>query len=138
MDVKAEYYAAEISEQDCEFLNKFFKKAGIKGKAVQLDLVKAAKNPQLLKFPKADVCFLFKILDEIERGRGRKLSESLIKAINAKWLVISFATRKVTGRPMKYPYRRWLEQMLARLGFEFEIIKEANEIFYVVKKSLNR
>jgi hypothetical protein len=136
MKVDAEYYACELSSADCDFLNTFFEKLKIKGKAVPLDLIEVSKNPELLKFPKADVCFLFKVLDEVERKRGRKTSEALIKAINADWLVISFATRKVTGKPMKYPYRRWLEQMLTRLGYEFEIIKEANEIFYVVRKSL--
>lgn len=136
MNIKAEYYAAEISKDDVDFLNKYFKKAGIKGKAAQLDLIKAVKNPQLLnQFPKADVCFLFKVLDEIEAKKGRKRSEELIKAINAKWVVISFATRIVTGKPMKCPERRWLEQMLTRLGYSFKIIKEVNEIFYVVKKS---
>jgi len=136
MNIKAEYHAAEISENDVDFLNKYFNKTGIQGKAVQLDLIKAAKNPQLLnQFPKADVCFLFKVLDEIEAKKGRKRSEELIKAIDAKWIVISFATRKVTGKPMKYPERRWLEQMLNRLGYKFEIIQEVNEIFYVVKKS---
>ena len=137
MEVDAKYYASELNAADCEFLEKCFKKMEIKGKAVPLDLTEAAKDPSLLKrFPKADVCFMFKILDEVERKRGRKASESLIKNIDAKYLVISFATKKVTGKPMKYPYRRWLEQMLKRLGYEFEIIKESNEIFYVVKKSL--
>jgi hypothetical protein len=135
MKVDAEYYASELNKSDCEFLGKCFKKMGITGKAIALDLIEAAKNPSLLKvFPKADVCFLFKILDEVERKKGRKASEALIKNIDADWLVISFATKKVTGKPMKFPYRRWLEQMLIRLGHEFKIIKESNEIFYVVRK----
>ncbi|MBW2993937.1 hypothetical protein KY315_00780, partial [Candidatus Woesearchaeota archaeon] len=138
MKVDAEYYASELNESDCEFLGRCFKKMGIKGKAIPLNLVEAAKNPSLLNvFPKADVCFLFKILDEVERKKGRKASEALIKNINADWLVISFATKKVTGKPMKFPYRRWLEQMLIRLGHEFKIIKESNEIFYVVKLGKN-
>ncbi|MBD3303683.1 hypothetical protein GF343_00930 [Candidatus Woesearchaeota archaeon] len=139
MGITARYYAAELNEEDCKFLNKYFEIMRIKGKAVQMNLKQAAKNPEMLKvFPTADVCFLFKVLDEIERKKGRKLSESLIRNINADWLVISFATKKVTGKPMKHPYRRWLEQMLARLGHEYEIIKEGNEILYVVRKSLNR
>ncbi|MBW3014116.1 hypothetical protein KY335_02635 [Candidatus Woesearchaeota archaeon] len=137
MKTDAEYYASELNETDCDFLDKCFKKMGIKGKATPLDLVEAAKNPELLKvFPKADVCFLFKVLDEIERKKGRKTSEALIKAIDAKWLVISFSMKTLQGGPMRKPYRRWLEQMLTRLGYEFEMIKEGNEIFYVVKKSL--
>lgn len=137
MKIDAEYYASELNEADCAFLEKCFAKMGIKGKAIALDLREAAENPSLLKkFPKADVCFLFKILDEVEQKKGRKASESLIKNIDADWLVISFATKKVTGKPMQYPFRRWLEQMLTRLGYEFEIIKEENEVFYVIRKNL--
>lgn len=136
MKTNAEYYCAEISQDDVDFLNKFFERKRILGKAIQLDLIEAANNPEKLNFPKADICFMFKILDEIERKKGRKTSEALIKAVNADWLVISFATKKVTGKPMKYPFRRWLEQMLRRLGYKFEIIKESNEIFYVANKLL--
>ncbi|MBW3002158.1 hypothetical protein KY338_03300 [Candidatus Woesearchaeota archaeon] len=137
MKTDAEYYASDLTEADCDFLDKCFKKLGIKGKATPLNLIEAANNPEMLKqLPKADICFLFKVLDEIERKKGRKTSEALIKAINADWLVISFATKKVTGKPMKYPFRRWLEQMLTRLGYEFKLIKEGNEIFYVVRKKL--
>jgi len=136
MKTDAEYYASELNEADCDFLDKCFKKMGIKGKATPLDLVEAAKNPELLAaFPKADVCFLFKVLDEIERKKGRKTSEALIKAINADWLVISFSARTLSGGPMRKPYRRWLEKMLTRLDFEYKIIKEGNEIFYVVRKA---
>lgn len=139
MKTDAEYFASELNKADCDFLERCFAKMKIKGKAIALDLTEAAKNPELLKkFPKVDVCFLFKILDEVEQKKGRKASEALIKNINADWLVISFATKKVTGKPMKYPYRRWLEQMLTRLGYEYEIIQEPNEIFYIVRKSLNR
>ena len=136
MKINAEYYASELNEADYDFLDKCFKKMGIKGKAIPLDLVEAANNPEMLDvFPEADICFMFKILDEIERKKGRKTSEALIKAVNAKWLVISFSMKTLRGGPMRKPYRRWLEQMLTRLGFEFEIIKESNELFYIVKKS---
>lgn len=136
MKTDAEYYASELNKEDCMFLEKCFDKIGIKGKAIPLDLTEAAKNPLLLEiFPKADVCFLFKVLDEIERKKGRKTSEALIKAINADWLVISFSAKTLAGGPMRKPYRRWLEQMLTRLGYDYKIIKEENEIFYIVKKA---
>jgi hypothetical protein len=136
MKTDAEYYASELNEADCDFLDKCFKKMGIKGKAIAMDLVEAAKNSEMLSvFPKADVCFLFKVLDEIERKKGRKTSEALIKAIDADWIVISFSARTLSGGPMRKPYRRWLEQMLARLGYDYKIVKEGNEIFYIVRKA---
>ena len=136
MKTDAEYHASELNEADCKFLEKCFEKMKIKGKAMPLDLIEAAKNPEMLKiFPKADICFLFKILDEVEQKKGRKASEALVKNINSGWLVISFSARTLAGGPMKKPYRRWLEQMLSRLGYPFEIIKEGNEVFYVIKKN---
>ncbi|MBD3361521.1 hypothetical protein GF358_01885 [Candidatus Woesearchaeota archaeon] len=132
MKTKAKYYASELNKKDCEFLNKYFKITGINGKAFPLDL----KKPLLLKkIPAVDVCFLFKVLDTIEK-KGHKLAEEIIKNVKAKWVVASFATQKLGGRPMQYPYRGWLERMLERIGYEYKIIKEINEIFYVIRKEV--
>jgi 16S rRNA (guanine(1405)-N(7))-methyltransferase len=129
MKVKAKYYASELNKKDCYFLKKYFKKMKIKGKAFPIDL----KKPKLLnKIPKVDVCFLFKVLDTIEK-KGHKLAEEIIKTVKAKWIVVSFATQKLGGRPMKHAYRGWLERMLKRLRYEFKIINEKNEIFYIIK-----
>ncbi len=127
---RAKYYASELSKQDCKFLEKYFKKMKIKAKAFAIDL----KKPNLLKkIPSVHVCFLFKVLDTIEK-KGHKLAEEIIKTVKSKWVVASFATKKLGGRPMKHPYRGWLERMLERTGYEYKIIKERNEIFYVIKK----
>lgn len=131
------YYASELSEKDSLFLEKYFDAMKIKGKAIPIDL----KKPNLLAnleieeigVSEADVCFLFKVLDTIEK-KGHKLAEELIKAINAKWIIASFATHKLGGRRMEYPRRGWIEKMLERLGYKFKIIEEENEIFYVIKK----
>lgn len=124
------YYASELNKKDCEFLDKYFKAMKIKGKAFAIDL----KRPSLLKTLKpVDVCFLFKVLDTIEK-KGHKLAEEIIKTVKARFIVASFATHKLGGKPMKYAYRGWLERMLERLGYKFKIIKEKNEIFYLIEK----
>jgi 16S rRNA (guanine(1405)-N(7))-methyltransferase len=129
MKVKAKYYASELNKKDCEFLEKYFKLMKIKGEAFAIDL----KKPNLLKKLKpVDVCFLFKVVDTIEK-KGHKLAEEIIKTVKAKWIVVSFATRILDGKPMKHPYRGWIERMLERIGSEFKIIKEENEIFYIIK-----
>lgn len=129
------YYASELSEKDCDFLQKYFNAMKIKGKAVPIDL----KKPNLLSnleieeigVREADVCFLFKVLDTIEK-KGHKLAEELVKTIKAKWIAASFATHKLGGRRMEYPRRGWIERMLERLGYKFKIIEEENEIFYII------
>jgi 16S rRNA (guanine(1405)-N(7))-methyltransferase len=130
MKIKAKYYASELNKKDCVFLQKYFKIMKIKGNAFALDL----KKPNLLKKLKpVDVCFLFKVLDTIEK-KGHKLAEEIITKVKSKWIVISFATQKLGGRPMKHAYRGWLERLLERLGYKYKIIKEKNEIFYITKK----
>lgn len=128
---RVKYYASELNKQDCKFLEKYFQIMKIKGKAFAIDL----KKPNLLKkLPQVHICFLFKILDTIEK-KGHKLAEEIIKKIKAKWIIASFATHKLGGKPMKHPYRVWLEKMLERIGYEYKIIKERNEIFYAIKKT---
>jgi len=77
---------------------------------------------------------LFKVLDPLEQGKGHKLSEVLIKAIPAKWIVVSFATKTVAGKPMRHPERGWIERMLDRIGYKFSKFKTSNELFYIIQK----
>jgi len=121
---KGAYYATELTKKDCEFINDYFKENKIKGKAFQINLLKD------FDYPKADVCFLFKVLDLVEH----KLAEEIIKKVKSNYLVISFATRTIGRRKMNYPRRGWIEQLLKRLNLPYEIITEENEVFYVVKK----
>ena len=132
------YYASELSEKDCAFLEGYFNAMKIKGKAIPIDL----KKPNLLSsleieeigVREADVCFLFKVLDTIEK-RGHKLAEEIIKKIPAKWIAASFATNELSGGRMKHPRRGWIERMLERTGYKFKIIEEENEIFYIIRKA---
>lgn len=125
-DFKVEYTATELSLSDCKKIEEYFNRNKIKGKVLQLDLKKD------FKFPKADVVFLFKILDSIE-VKGHKTAERIIKNLNAKYAVVSFATRTITGKRMRFSRRYWFESMLFRLGYKYKVIEFSNEIFYVVK-----
>jgi hypothetical protein len=125
-DFKGEYIATELAKKDCDLLNEYFKQNHIKGKAIQLDLTKTNK------FPKADMVFLFKVFDSVEE-KGHKLAESIIKSLDTKYIIISFATTTARNRKMNFPNRGWIEQLLKRLNLNYKKLEFENEIFYVVK-----
>lgn len=120
------YFAIELSEIDCNFINEFFKKEKIKGKAKVIDLLKINEEDIFKGFPEFDVAFLFKFLDIVDK----KTAEALIKKIPARWIVISFPTVTISGRRMKVKEREWIEKMCNKVRkIEFK-----NEIFYILKK----
>ncbi|MFA4887453.1 MAG: hypothetical protein WC595_04520 [Candidatus Nanoarchaeia archaeon] len=128
MDFNGDYTATELTKKDCEQLEVIFKQLKIKGNILQLNLLKAQT------FPKADITFLFKILDVLEH-KGHKFSEELLKKIPSTWIVVSFSTMTLDQRKMNYPKRGWIEQLLKRLGWEYTVLTYSNEIFYVIKKT---
>jgi len=123
---KPYYIATELTKNDCDALEKYFKKEEIKGEVLQVDLFKD------YKFPKADIAFLFKILDIIE---DKKIVENIIRNLSVKYIIASFSLINIRGKRMNYPLQGWFQRMLKRLNLKYNIIKEENEIFYVIKKN---
>jgi hypothetical protein len=129
-----EYYAYDINEQDIEFLNNFFDilRDQVKGKA---QLINLQDMKEVEKIHSCDICFMLKLVDVLEE-RGHKHSEELIKALveKCKFIVVSFATKSITGKRMKYADRGWIERMLERIELKFEKMTFDSEIFYVISK----
>lgn len=124
------YYAADINTEELALVDKFFKKNNIDGKTFVCDL----RRIDSCSFPKeADLCLIFKVLDILE-NKGHKLAENIISSINAKYFLISFSTRTISGRPMLHERRLWIEKILSRLNFSFEAIRSENEIFYLARR----
>lgn len=132
LKIKPIYYAVDISSSIIEIVNNFFRKIKIKGQAEIMNL-REIKNKKL-NLPKADICFMFKLLDSLEIEKGHKLAEKLIKEVPCKWLAVSFSTKTLSGKKMNHPYRGWIEQLCRRLGYFYEIIEFENELFYLVRK----
>ncbi len=131
------YTALELSQKDCDFLVQYFmlmERFGIVGNALPTDILEIKKNPELLLNYSADIAFIFKVIEPIELSKSHKIGELIIESLNCKWVVVSFATKTISGNPMNVPRRRWFEVMLERLGHDFKIIKKDNEIFYVIRK----
>lgn len=125
------YYAYDINESNIRLVNEFFRIEKIKGKARIMDL---SKIENIKKLPYADICFMFKLIDTLERGKGHRLSEAIIKTLKCKYIVASFATKTLSGRKMRYPYRGWIERMLDRNMLEWQKIDTESEVFYIIKK----
>jgi len=125
------YFAYDLSKEEVKILNQFFKDQKIKGKAGILDLLQIEK---VKKLPKAEVAFLFKMTDVLDKGKGHKTSENVIKAIPAKFIVVSFPTLTISGKKMNYPRKGWIELMCKRLEYKLNILEFSNELFYVMEK----
>jgi 16S rRNA (guanine(1405)-N(7))-methyltransferase len=126
-DPNSTIMGVDVDRAACDFVNSYFSLAGIEGECKVVD-VKGIE--QIKKLPKADVALVFKLLDLVDHA----VSEKLLEALPAKWIVVSFSTEKVSGKPMNVPRRMWFEQLLRRLGWKHEIFMIPNEIFYVLRK----
>ncbi|PIN89585.1 hypothetical protein COU60_03165 [Candidatus Pacearchaeota archaeon CG10_big_fil_rev_8_21_14_0_10_34_76] len=121
------YYACDIKESELELINDFFKMNKLKGNAFYFDLRKE------IDFPKSDLCLIFKVFDIIE-SKGHKIAEKILTGVNCNWMIISFSTRKISGKRMASPRRQWFDKLLSRLKYDFETFSSENEFFYIIKK----
>ncbi len=122
------FVSFEITSHDCNNLKKIFNKNNIKGEVIKADL------RFYDKFPDADICFMFKLLESLET-KGHKTSERLLTDIKAKYFVVSFSNFDTKGKRMNYPRRGWLEVLLKRLNYKFIKFYAGNEVFYIIEKS---
>lgn len=133
-----EYLAIELNQADCDFLNNYFdvvKYYGLKGLAIPMDLTKVAEKPELLSgFPRFDVAFLFKLTDSLEHTQSHKISEEVMKAVPADWLIVSFSTKTLSKKPMNSTRHVWIEKTCQRLGWDFKKLTMKSESFYIIRK----
>lgn len=122
-----EYNALDINNDDLILVKKFFEINKINGSVLSYDLRK------IKELPKVDICLVFKVLDIIGKN-PYKLAERIIKLANCKYFLISFATRTLSGKPMRYKKRKWFEDLLNNFGYKYEILDSKNEIFYLFEK----
>jgi len=128
MDITAKYYANEFSQKDVDFINRFFSVYNIDGKADKIDLITEYEK---LKSYDVTVCFLFKVLDSLERVK-KYISYKILENINAEFIIVSFPLKTVTGKAMRLNERNWFEKVCTRLNKKYETFSFKNEIFYVL------
>lgn len=128
-DKNYEYYAYDINKNYIDKINNFFIEKNINGGAEIYDLKKIERRDM----PFADICLILKVFDVIEK-KGHKLAEKIINNINFRYLLVSFSSKTLSGRPMRHPQRGWIERLLIRLNYKFKIYKMKKEIFYLAEK----
>lgn len=125
---KVEYYCYDLSDEETAAVNKYFSLIKVNGKALVRDVL------TLQRFPKVDVVFLWKMTDMLDQGKGHKRTENVLTKFNASFVVVSFATKTMSGKAMNVPRRPWFERLCNRLSWQWTTLEFPNELFYVVKK----
>lgn len=121
------YYASDIKEDELEIIREFFREKKIPGKVFFHDIRKYSE-----KLPKAELCIIFKVLDILN---DKKLSEKILEKTPCKTFLISFSTKKLSGKKMNFPRRIWFEKILERKNYHYKKFESENEVFYLIEKS---
>jgi hypothetical protein len=124
---KITYYAYDIDEEESGLINDYFSQEKIVGKAEVKDITRVKQ------FPRADIVFLFKVTDMLDRGKGHKKTEELLQKLPVTYAVVSFPTKTMSGKHMNVPQRPWFERLCKRLEWNYSLLEFPNEIYYVVK-----
>lgn len=131
------YYSYDIDNDDINFINEYFhimKSRGLNGRAEILNILDFEKIKNL---PYSDIVFMFKLIDLINTKNhkpGEELIKTLINSNKTKFIIVSFSTKTIGGKPMNLPRRKGFELMLERIGLKFQVLKIPNEVFYVISK----
>ena len=137
---RVDYEAWDVAKPLVDEVDEFFAKAkhhGVRGVARVIDVHRLAKEDLFADTPHADVCFLFKALDSLEPAKGHKFAELLLSRVPARWIAATFSTKTIGGRPMRHPYRGWMDRMLTRRGWRFTEFEVGDEIVYIIDKENN-
>src|SRR3989344_900073 len=132
-----EYSAYDLSMEEVSLLRDFFthlhtRNKQMNGEAAVLDLLDHASLDDL---PQADVCFLFKMTDVFDQGKGHKATEEVLQKLPCRFVVVSLATKTMSGKTMTAPRRRWMEWLCSRRGWKYQTVDLPNELFYVIEKA---
>ncbi len=135
LGIKPSYFASDMSKEDMNFLEAFFRKTSVNGTAEKIDLVSEVEKVNDLK---GDVCFLFKALDSLET-RKRNISRQIIESVNCKWIVVSFPKTSLGGgKTISKNKRNWFLNYLKYTDFGVTEFETENEFFLVIEKKTKK
>lgn len=124
----------DISGSAVEAVNRFGQVYGLPVRAVCADLL----CPGAIPDGQYDVALLFKLLPLLERQRATSAMD-VMRALNAKWLVVSFPTRTLGGRNvgMAGHYSDWMSAHIPSGRAVADHFETSNELFYLLKQNMN-
>lgn len=125
---KIKYYASDIREDELNIIKKYFKTMNSESYTFSFDL---RNHENYSSLPPADLVLIFKVLDIIEK-KSHKIATKLISELKCKYALISFATRKISGKKMNSPKRKWFESILFHKSLMFKKFIFENEVFYLI------
>ena len=130
MNITPKYYAYELSKKDAEFLQEYFDKFKIDGKAFSGDIT---NEKEMENLPSADVCFLFKAIDTLESIKWN-VTNQLISKLKCKWIVASFPLRSLGhGRMISEKRLSWFLKLISKM--EYKRIAIGDEVFFLIRKA---
>ncbi len=130
MNIKAKYFAYELSKDDALFLQKYFDKMRISGETLFGDIT---KSEEMERLPQADICFLFKAIDTLESIRWNVTGE-LFSKLKCKWIVASFPLRTLgKGKLISEKRLSWFLKLIN--GMKYERIIIGDEVFFILRKA---
>jgi len=125
---EVKYFASDINEEEISIINRYFKKKKIRGHAFIYDLKKINKD-----LPKADLCLLFKILETVDDDH--KLTKKILLLVQCDKILVSFSSKKLSGKSMDNPNRSWFEILISKMNFKVKKFHSDNEIFYLLGRN---
>ncbi len=124
------YYLTDISKENIKEVKLYMQKNKIKGKAFILNAFDNYND----KLPKAEIVFLFRMLESLETIE-KGSSERLFKKLKAKKILVSFSKIALSkGGGIKKKGRSWFRRMLSKNGYSFEDFDLEDEIFFLIIK----
>ncbi|GAB4279358.1 MAG: hypothetical protein Kow0080_31610 [Candidatus Promineifilaceae bacterium] len=124
-----QFFAIDIHEARVDFLNHFFRLAGIAPLARVQDVA--------LQFPqdRADVALFLKEMPRFSRNYGN-LGRPLLEALPVDWLVLSYPTKSAHGgRDLTARYRMFMYELLAGKDWPVTELVFEGELVFCIKKA---
>lgn len=123
------YLGLDIDKEQNDFLNNVFKIAGLKQFQAKLGDILIDKSPE------ADVIFLLKILPLLEHQQ-KGVSLNILKKMPARFLVISFPTKSISGRQkgMIDFYSKQFQDLIRNQPWQSKKLLFENELVFIIKK----
>ena len=123
------YYGYDIDQEQAQFLTAIFKLLKVNRVKIGLGDIFVDRSP------KADIVFLLKLLPLLEHQKKGSSLVTLEKQ-DAKWLVVSFPTKSLGGKPKNMIdfYSKQFQDLIRNQPWQTEKILFPTELVFVINK----